>query len=69
LAEQKGYIEKDKATYTKQIVFAKLCSLSHDMLCFDLDRERIKDLMQIFATSYKLGAPDVQELFVSTVYG
>ena len=35
------------------------------MLCFDLDREKIKDLVQIFSNNYKLGNAETQELFVS----
>ena len=39
LEEQRNYVEQDRSNLTKQIVFAKLCSLQHDMLCFpSLDR-------------------------------
>jgi hypothetical protein len=65
LTEQRNYVELDKVNVTRQIVFAKLGSLSHDMLGFDLNRDRIKDLVQIFADNYKLQHTDLQERFVS----
>ncbi|CDW73398.1 UNKNOWN [Stylonychia lemnae] len=62
LSEQKNYVELDKNNVTKQIVFAQLCSLQHEMLCFDLDKEKIKDLIQIFCHNYKLIQKDITDL-------
>lgn len=53
LQETKNF-EGDKSAMAKQIVFAKLLSLEHDMLCFDLDKAKIKELIGIFGQSYKL---------------
>ena len=53
---------------TQQIVFAKLCSLSHDMLSFEglavKERDKIKDLVTLFARSYKLPRDDLDELLL-----
>jgi len=51
----------------RQIVVATLCSLTHDMLSFDIDRNRIKDLVSLFCDKYKLSAQDEQEIFVRPI--
>lgn len=52
----------------KEIIFAKLCSMEFDMLSFDVSQEKVKDLMGIFAKSYKLTKEQVNDLMVALYF-
>eukprot|EP00347_Sterkiella_histriomuscorum_P022699 403337490 len=62
LREHKNYIDLDRFNVTRQIVQAKLFSIQYDMLSLELDKEKIKDIIQRVAQNYELLKQDIFEL-------
>ena len=67
MIEQKKLIDEDKNNVTKKIVYQKLNTIQLDMLSFDIDKEKIKDLIGLFAAKYKLSIEDTNDLFVRKI--
>jgi len=45
-------------------VFTKLYAMEHDILSFDVDVEKVKELIIVFAQSYKLSYEHIEKLLV-----
>mmetsp|Transcript_12677 Transcript_12677/g.12511 ORF Transcript_12677/g.12511 Transcript_12677/m.12511 type:complete len:174 (+) Transcript_12677:892-1413(+) len=61
--ELKDHKQQKTFDLTREIVFAKLSSLSLDMMSFDIPRNKIKDLITIFAKRYRLQQDQIHEIY------